>query len=546
LNIAELAHLQRLLDRETQHLAPECAAVRKRVIAERAPKLHERTGTAPEAARRIAERQYGGILLPSVILPFDDPELEGASVADVLADPERYEGETLADPIEGVGYGVAKAKVLLRPDGTVLIHSFAHGRTVYVLKHDAASVRALLEGTPPDARLDRFVQLALIADLDIAERTGLRDYVHESTRIGKRVIDQTLKAAEQARAEQEREWRIAKRTDPRPRIEVPLPDAPWGDVLETIEDVLSSCADPEPPMRDRHGYLVEVRTYKPLRLHTLTEASTNAEEDDTSSRLPSPEQPLLVRLNEPQTGELIERHIDYVNGERSVHLGENFVHHYQQPRPNGKLPIAHTVMTLPLVLRDGSLLAVRGLHRPSGIVFRIPDALWAFLPNPEDCTPAAISEAQHLLVNEWLGDVACDYLGRCTILAAALTIMQRPLLSSRPVFFVSAGRRGNGKTTLLVMLTMAIPGMRPAAAAWSNNPEERRKALMAYPPISTRKAAGNRHCVRQAPLIPPNLPSDQRPATAVLKSGGRCGIGVCRSIVGAQYNSSVQTAQRLR
>ena len=39
------------------------------------------------------------------ILPFDDEQLAGTTVADVLANPERYEGETLADPLEGIEYG---------------------------------------------------------------------------------------------------------------------------------------------------------------------------------------------------------------------------------------------------------------------------------------------------------------------------------------------------------------------------------------------------------------------------------------------------------
>jgi hypothetical protein len=45
---------------------------------------------------------------------------------------------------------------------------------------------------------------------------------------------------------------------------------------------------------------------------------------------------------------------------------------------------------------------------------------------------------------------------------------------------VTAGRRGNGKTTLLKMVIAAVTGIRPCAAAWSTNEEERRKAVMSY------------------------------------------------------------------
>jgi hypothetical protein len=59
-------------------------------------------------------------------------------------------------------------------------------------------------------------------------------------------------------------------------------------------------------------------------------------------------------------------------------------------------------------------------------------------------------------------------------------IIERSLLPDRPAFFTSAGRRGCGKTTTLTMLIMAVTGLWPAAAAWSTNDEERRKALMSY------------------------------------------------------------------
>jgi hypothetical protein len=84
------------------------------------------------------------------------------------------------------------------------------------------------------------------------------------------------------------------------------------------------------------------------------------------------------------------------------------------------------------------------------------------------------------LCDDWLCDVATDYAGKCTLIAAALSIIERSLMPDRPCFFVTAGRRGGGKTTTLIMLIMAVTGIWPAAAAWSTNEEERRKALLSY------------------------------------------------------------------
>ncbi len=198
------------------------------------------------------------------------------------------------------------------------------------------------------------------------------------------------------------------------------------------------------------------------------------------TRLPAPEQWALHRMNEMEVAELIEQHIDYVDEDgRSVHLPTKFVRHYVS-RDDGVLPTVVAIVTLPIVLGDGSLLAPDGLDRARGIVFKLRKELRAVLPRRDCCTEAAVLEAMQFLCDDWLCDVATDYTGKCTLIAAALTVIERSLLPDRPAFFVTAGRRGGGKTTTLVMLIMAVTGIWPAAAAWSTNEEERRKALLSY------------------------------------------------------------------
>ena len=132
------------------------------------------------------------------------------------------------------------------------------------------------------------------------------------------------------------------------------------------------------------------------------------------------------------------------------------------------------------MLADGHLLAPDGLDRLRGIAFIIPDELRAAVPTREQCTPRSAGYAMRFLCDDWLCDVNTDYAGKCTIIAAALTLIERSLLPDRPAFFVTAGRRGGGKTTTLTMLIMAVTGIMPAAATWSSNEDERRKALLGY------------------------------------------------------------------
>jgi hypothetical protein len=432
---------------------------------------------------RIVERQCRGILLPHVVLPFDDPELAGITVADVLADPTRFEGTTLADPLEGVEYGRCKARVMRRPNGSPWIHSFAHGRTVYELKFDFQAIQAALEEMPRDECAATWISLVLTADLGDDEGEELRNLVASRTGVTKPALDRMLKAArvmhKRQCSEEERDRRAVKRRDPRPQIPAPAADAPWLPQMQGLNDVLGASRAAEPPMRDIEGVVVQVRVRRIPNMHTLTADGAN-ESDAKGSRLPAPEQPLLTRLTQDQLAELIEHHIDYTDAaDRSVHLAAPFVRHYLE-RTDDALPVVATIATLPLVLPDGTILSGHGLMRDRGIVFRIPERLMAMLPTGDKCDDQAAQQALSFLIDTWLCDVATDYTGKCILITAALTLIERSLLPDRPVFFVTAGRRGGGKTTTLVMLLMAVTGVRPSAAAWSPNEEERRKALLAY------------------------------------------------------------------
>jgi hypothetical protein len=195
LTILEQAMLRELRAKEAARLAPDSSKAKKTFIAQQTQHLVDRTGMARDAATRVIERQCAGILLPDVLLPFDDEDLVGATVAKVLADPTRFEDATLADPIEGVGYGAGKAKIMRRADGTLWINSFAHGRTVYELRFDYRTAEDALNKSQPDEAADLFVHLVLAGDLgeDAIER--LRNIASKISGVGRRSLDAKLKRA---------------------------------------------------------------------------------------------------------------------------------------------------------------------------------------------------------------------------------------------------------------------------------------------------------------------------------------------------------------
>ena len=247
--------------------------------------------------------------------------------------------------------------------------------------------------------------------------------------------------------------------------------------MQLLDDVLGTLNIAEPPMRNNDGMLTQCRMRTPVAMHAFGSSAANGEDrEGEETKLPPPKQHLLTVLSEPESAELIEKYVDFVdNSGRSVHLASSFVRHYMQ-RSGGALPIVGAIATLPIVLADGVLLAEPGLNRERGIVFRLEPGIVTLLPRREDCGANQVAAAMRFLCEEWLIDVT----GKCILISAAMTIIERSLFPDRPTFWVTAGRRGGGKTTALTMLIMATLGLRPAAAAWTPNEEERRKALLSY------------------------------------------------------------------
>jgi len=282
LSIVERARLDERKAKERERLAPEMAKARAAFVEEQAKRLVARTGMPEQAAKLVILRQCDGVLRPDVELPFDDPALAGCTVGDVLADPERFEGETLADPLEGVSYGRCVAKVMRRADGTPWIHSFAHGRTTYALKHDATSVRKAMEKAAKDNVVATFTRLAAGADLDAVELAELRQLAKKLSGIGLRTIDEALKSAQQQQAAQNakaaRARQAARRQDPRPQIRSPFLDEPWLPQMDVLNEVIGGVIAARPPARDIDGDAMQMRKLPVPNMHAFIDA--NQEGDD--------------------------------------------------------------------------------------------------------------------------------------------------------------------------------------------------------------------------------------------------------------------------
>jgi hypothetical protein len=201
-----------------------------------------------------------------------------------LLDKVEVTQATLADPLEGVAYGTCKALIMRREDGSPWIHSFAHGRTIYELKHDAASVHEAIEKAAKGDVVATFSRVAASADLGPIELEELRQLAKKKSGVGLRVIDAALKSVQQQRAAQNakgaRTRQAAQRQDPRPVIQCPFSDEPFLPVMSVLNEVIGKVIAARPPSRDINDDATRVRKLPVPDTHVFSASEVNVEPEE--------------------------------------------------------------------------------------------------------------------------------------------------------------------------------------------------------------------------------------------------------------------------
>ena len=348
--------------------AAEIRTQHDRTLAER---ISTKSGLPIISASRLVAARHRGVLLPHLDLDFD--HLGMVSVAAVLADPDRFIGETLADPLEGVDYGRCKAKVMRADDGGLFIHSFAHGQSIYLLRHDARSAKAAIAKAPVEGLIDYAMALLAMTDMEADEHADFVATVGKKAGLGVQAVKARIAKERREREKAKRKTAMASGGDgrlirPRPEFD--------GELLPTtkfLDEVLASDQREEPPMRDASGNLVEVRVQEPWALHLLTADGTNAGLEDAEI-MKAPAEPALVRHTSTSVKMLVERYVRFdvqkKNHSYPGSLPGPFVAALMEYSTSG-IPVARAINTSPLVTTSGHVIDGVGLDRDTGLVHRI-------------------------------------------------------------------------------------------------------------------------------------------------------------------------------
>ena len=460
------------------NLAASLRSQHDRMLADQ---VAAKSGMPTVTAARFVAMRHNGVLLPHLTLEFD--ELGPVSVSEVLDDPDRFVGETLADPLEGIDYGRCKAMVMRADDGSHFIHSFAHGRAIYHLRYDARTAIAALDKAPAGGIVDFGMAIWAVSHLEEDELQEFTSALAKAAGIKPTAVKARIAKALKER--QRSKTALSKGQDGRLVRPRPASDGELTPVVKFVDEVLAADTKEEPPMRDASGNLVVITVSEPWAMHTLSSSGTNSEQEETPGEdaLKAPPEPRLSQLTPTQVEMLIEQHIRWIvtKLDESTYdgaLGRAYIDAVMQFQ-DSELPVVRAINTAPLCTSSGAVIDGVGLDRDTNLVHRIDPSLRACIPQGE-ITDEIAAAAFKLLTDDWLVDVATDLTGKCIAIMMALTLIERPLLGERPAFFVVAGQRGGGKTTVVNMITSAALGRRAAAANWSDRAEERKKSLFSY------------------------------------------------------------------
>lgn len=142
LTVTEAQIIATKIDAAKVAIAPESASKRKTWMSKQVQKLIKKgicENIAKANVERLAASDFKN-LYPEFTLYFT--HLGTVTVREVLANPQKYDQKPLADPVEGVEYGLTTAKFWWN-DGNPIINSYAHGGQKYFLCKNDISISSL-------------------------------------------------------------------------------------------------------------------------------------------------------------------------------------------------------------------------------------------------------------------------------------------------------------------------------------------------------------------------------------------------------------------
>lgn len=418
-----------------------------------AEELAEKRSIKIEKAHEVIAASTRGALLSWDAVHFDDDALGLVEVADILADPKRYHGETLADPLEGRNYGRGKCKLYFNGGGSVVINSFAHGGIIYTLRHCPEYIAIKVEEAGEDAPhvLARLTPFA--GDVDAVTKERLRNLAAKVGNVGKRAVSNILKQAQAKALKDEKEHRArgTPRDGGKPRDTRHMLDPRGGERPTQLGAIQAALRKPE--NIEAGAILGRGQTQAVLRFATdpvKLRAGRAEIELPTGSAYLAPAKPEHLQA---QLDRLFALYKFTADGERYATDCPGDLARYALV--NASLLPVTSISRTPVIRADGSVIETPGYDVATGIIYA-PDAV--FPPVPVNPTQEDAVQALERLRHPFRGFPFVTEADRDAVVAEMLTLFTRHLVPRAPAFVHNAVEAGSGKTKLFDTVSTIVIG----------------------------------------------------------------------------------------
>jgi putative DNA primase/helicase len=148
--------------------------------------------------------------------------------------------------------------------------------------------------------------------------------------------------------------------------------------------------------------------------------------------------------------------------------------------PDPALPVLTGIVTAPVFGKDGTLITEPGYHRTTRLLYE-PAQGFDLPPIPERPTPAQVTAARNLLLDDLLGDF--PFIGeaeRAHALALLLLSFVRPMISGpTPLHMIEKPAPGTGATLMVDAISIIATGASASVMVEGRDEDEWRKRLTA-------------------------------------------------------------------
>jgi hypothetical protein len=435
-----------------------------------------------EDAEAVVRSRHDRKLQPDDIIEFKDGTV--VTVAEILAEPQKYHGRACADPLEPEE-GASKAKLFVNNNDSVIINSFLHGGQQYYLQ----AVRPKLEfgeiifNTESESKLRDELSVILEKDGELTSEVWcsklraarLSPYAEEQLVEwlvnlgvgGKRVLCKEYKAwcaCADAEEAQQKLKEIAGK-----RVLVKYNPYNLNKAVAETEQGLVNVPGKWPFFS--FGNALSYATYEaPTRIGT--------KKDDAN--------PPKVPVIRQYTGNNLHLRIEQSVLHYEVKKEKDIEKPYPVPvpqqviakmldNPSTLAPVVRGLVSHPVITPEGVVINKEGINPSTGLILQYGGAQF-WTPNKVSRKDAgkSVERIKESLFSEYRFRETPGHgdLYRTAAVALLLTGVNRRLLDNSPAGGVIANVQGNGKTTLMRSIHVVLTGRDMPVSTLSSNQDE--------------------------------------------------------------------------